>query len=246
MWVNRAALSASASAQAEARLAEAFEAAQSLLDDLIDEKKIQRARNTQHDPVLTLLEPVLAGRVGPAMNEVDYTAAMKEGQRRAEAGEPPGFGDLKKSDRSPEGAAGDYLVWEQTLSEASHRKAEFVTFVTGDVKRDWWRHEESNARGPRIELAREIEQRCGARLLFLRPETLLESADALAVSVRPGSVEDVERATRPEERDGGESGSTGWTTPALGTLLRRLALHAGARPGSDHPTRRRKRWLRGA
>lgn len=226
MWVNRAALSAEASAQAEARLAEAFEAAQSLLDDLIDEKEIQRARNTQHDPVLTLLEPVLAGRVGPPMSEADYAATVKEGQRRAEAGEPPGFADLKKSDRNSEGAAGDYLVWEQTLVEASYRKATVVTFVTGDVKRDWWRHEGNNARGPRIELAREMEQRCGARLLLLRPETLLEFADALAVSVRPGSVEDVERATRLEERGGDESGSTGWTKLALETLLRRLALQA--------------------
>lgn len=226
MWVNRAALSADASDRVEQQLCTAFQEAQVLLDDLIDERAVQKARNTQHDPVLSLIETVLEGRVGPPLSEQDYAAAVKEGQRRAAAGEPPGFADERKSSRGFEGAAGDYLVWEQVLVEASSREVSSVVFVTGDVKRDWWRYEGGNARGPRVELAREMEQRCGAHLFMIRPDKLLELADALAVSIRPGSVEDVERTTRLEEPEVPDDTPTGWTREALDLLLRRLAVQA--------------------
>lgn len=184
MWVNRAALSKADADQAESAINSAFSGAEALMDDLIDETAVQRARSTQHDQVLSLLEPVLKGRVGPPMPPAVYVAACKEGARRAEAGEPPGFADIKKATRGAEGAAGDYLVWEQVLIEASNREVP-VLFVTGDVKRDWWRFESNSARGPRVELARELRDRCGHDLFMLRPDRLLELADAVAVTVRP-------------------------------------------------------------
>lgn len=231
MWVNRAALGAGAAAAVEALLVSAFDEATTELDALIDDAQVGKARNTHHDPVLSQLEPVLADRVGPPMSGPDYEAAVKEGRRRAEAGEPPGFADARKTDRGPEGAAGDYLVWEQLLIEATQRGVGRVAFVTGDVKRDWWRYEGSNARGPRVELAREMAERCGARLHMLRPETLLEFADTLAVTVRPGSLEDVERATRTEQRPEIDQES-GWTRESLAVLLRQLAVQAPVQEAS--------------
>jgi len=225
MWVNRAALNKVDEEQVEASLNEAFDSAHALLDGLVDETTVQRARSTQHDPVLALLEPVIDGQVGGPLSNVAHAEAVKEGNRRAEAGEPPGFADAKKADRGGEGAAGDYVVWEQILIEASTR-AMPVLFVTGDVKRDWWRFEGNNARGPRVELAREMTARCGQELFMLRPDKLLELADALAVDVRPESVEDVERTTRVEERGPDDRVSTGWTAEALDALLRRLAYEA--------------------
>ncbi|WP_435769899.1 PIN-like domain-containing protein [Nocardioides sp. SYSU DS0651] len=225
MWVNRAALNKADEEAVESSLNEAFASAETLLDGLVDEAAVQRARNTQHDSVLSLLEPVLRGRVGSPMSAEKYVAAVKEGNRRAEASEPPGFADVKKVNRGGEGAAGDYLVWEQVLVEASARGVP-VLFVTGDVKRDWWRFEGNSARGPRVELARELKTRCGQDLFMLRPDTLLGLADAVAVSVRPGSVEDVERTTRVEDPDTGERPHTGWTAEAVETLLRRLNYEA--------------------
>lgn len=225
MWVNRAALAGEAAAALEALLDNAFSEAQKELDALIDDGQVSEARNTAHDPVLAQLEPVLAGSVGPPMSKSDYGAAVKEGQRRAEAGEPPGFADSKKADRGAEGASGDYLVWEQLLIEATRRGVRSVAFVTGDVKRDWWRFEGGNARGPRVELAREMAERCGAFLHILRPETLLRFADTLAVTVRPDSLQDVERATRTERPAETDQGS-GWTRESLAMLLRQLAAQA--------------------
>ncbi len=225
MWVNRAALSATDEKKVEASLNEAFDSARVLLDGLVDETAVQRARSTQHDAVLSLLEPVLEDRVGSPLPAEAHVDAVKEGNRRAQAGEPPGFADVKKAEGGGEGAAGDYLVWEQILLEASSRGLA-VVFVTGDVKRDWWRFEGSNARGPRIELAREMKSRCGQELVMLRPDKLLELADAVAVDVRPGSVEDVERTTRVEDISRSDQISTGWTAEALDMLLRRLAYEA--------------------
>lgn len=225
MWVNRAALNKTEEEVVEASLNNAFASAQALLDGLIDEAAVQQARNTQNDSVLILLQPVLAGRVGPPMSPKNYTYAIKEGNRRAEAGEPPGFADAAKAVRGGEGAAGDYLIWEQTLVEASTRRVP-VLLVTGDVKRDWWRFEGGNARGPRIELAREMRARSGQDLFMLRPDRLLELADAVAVNIRPGSVEDVERATRVEDPGANQGLQVGWTAHAVETLLRRLS-HEG-------------------
>lgn len=225
MWVNRAALNKDDALSVESSLNSAFADADTLLDGLIDETEVQKARNTQHDPVLSLLAPVLGGRVGMPMPATAYAEAVKEGNRRTDAGEPPGFADAKKASRGGEGAAGDYLVWKQLLDEASTRGVP-VIFVTGDVKRDWWRFEGNSARGPRVELAREMSARCGQDLYMLRPDKLLELADAVAVRVRPGSVEDVERTTRVEEASATEPRDTGWTAEAMETLLRRLNYEA--------------------
>lgn len=225
MWVNRSALAPGAAGVIEARLDDAFAEARLEFDSLIDDAQVDHARSTLHDPVLAQLQPVLQGRVGPSMDEAAYKAALKEGQRRADVGEPPGFADAKKSDRGPEGAAGDYLVWEQLIVEATRRGSSTVAFVTGDVKRDWWRFESGNPRGPRIELAREIAERCGANLHMLRPDVLLRFADTLAVSVLPDSLEDVERTTLTEEPPTEETGS-GWSREPLIALLRQLAVEA--------------------
>lgn len=225
MWVNRAALSKAEGAAVVSSLNDAFAAARTLLKGLIDEVTVRQARNTHYDAVLSQLEPVLDGSVGSPMSPEVYEKAVKEGNRRADAGEPPGFADGKKAGRGGEGAAGDYLVWEQTLLEAAMRKMS-VLFVTGDVKRDWWRFEGNSARGPRVELTREMTKSCGQDLFMLRPDKLLELADAVAVSVRPESVEDVERATRFEESETIGRPQTGWTTETLEVLLRRLNYDA--------------------
>ncbi|RLK60439.1 PIN-like domain-containing protein [Actinokineospora cianjurensis] len=66
--------------------------------------------------------------------------------RRIRASEPPGYKDRKKDDVN---AVGDYLVWEQTLLEATTRGLD-VLFVTSDTEEDWWRLEGGERRGPRI------------------------------------------------------------------------------------------------
>jgi predicted nucleic acid-binding protein len=226
MWVNRSALVQEAADAVDKQLAEAYSAAQRLIEDLVDADQVAKARNTLNDIVLKLLEPVLEGHVGSPMSDADYRSALAESKRRTAAGEPPGFADAKKAQVSAERAAGDYLVWEQILCETTKRKLD-VVLVTGDVKKDWWRYEGSFARGPRIELTRELRRRCGVHLYMMRPDMLLTYADALAVTVEQRSVEDVERTTRTEGTPIGQSlDATGWTPRALESLLSRLSTIA--------------------
>src|SRR5262249_8752970 len=158
-----------------------------LIEDLVDEDRVAKARNTQYDTVLRLLQPVIYDHVGPPMEDAQHAAATAEGKRRAAAGEPPGFADAKKPTGNADGVEGDYLVWEQVLSEVARRKLDLV-FVTGDMKKDWWRYEGSFSRGPRIELSRELSRRCGTQLYMMSPKMPLTYADALAVTVEEQSV----------------------------------------------------------
>lgn len=147
--------------------------------------------------MLAALEPLFDGKVGAPMNGAAYAAAHKEGKRRAEAGEPPGFADQQKTKRGdPVGAAGDYLVWEQAIQAAETRQLNLL-IVTADMKPDWWRVEGPFKRGPRVELVTELRKRSGAQLFMMRPNTLLSHAkSALSVEADESSVAEVERAGR--------------------------------------------------
>ncbi|MEV0677597.1 PIN-like domain-containing protein [Actinosynnema sp. NPDC050436] len=165
------------------------------------------------DPVLHELEHLLAGKVGARPDEAEWQLAAAEGNRRVANGEPPGYLDAKKAGSDlPEEAAGDYLVWSQSILEAARREADLL-IVTGDEKEDWWWRHRSEFLGPRTELADEFTALGGRRLFLLRPVDLLKRADALAFEVRSGSVDDADRVSREVPAD------PLWTGQGVRTLL---------------------------
>jgi len=191
-WVNRVGLPPERSDQMISALTKAFDEVIAGVSELADHNASQFARDTNNDPVLKGLESILRGRVGGAMDESDYKAALEEAKRRGAEKRPPGYKDSGKQDSA---AAGDYLVWAQILAEAKLRERD-VLIVTGDVKEDWWRREHGELRGPRLELVQEMRISAGGRLFMMRPETLLlHGSQVLQVQVREGSVEDIERVT---------------------------------------------------
>lgn len=168
------------------------------------------------EPVLVQLESLLAGKAGKAPAAAEWQAAVKEGNARVARQEPPGYLDADKASSDlPEGAAGDYLVWLQTIEEAARRSLD-VLLVTGDEKEDWWWRHRSEFLGPRVELVAELKTRCGRQLYMLRPIDLLRRASALDVTVRKESVDDVERVSR-ESRQRPE-----WSAAGVSALLERL------------------------
>ncbi|MET7970927.1 PIN domain-containing protein [Micromonospora sp. NPDC005305] len=215
-WANRVALSAERRVELQEHLDLAFNTVTEAIKGFVAEEALGQALNTNNDPVIQALEPVLKGRVGSPMTAKARTEAIEEALRRIGAGIPPGFKDKNKTD---ELAAGDYLVWRQLLDEAGHRKHD-VLLVTGDVKDDWWRRDRGQSRGPRPELVEELRHHVGVRLFMLRPESLLLHArDVLRVDVQEESVQDVERVDRVLFL-------TGWTQEAVQELLARLDLQA--------------------
>src|SRR5262249_52461230 len=139
---------------------------------------------------------LLQGRVGKAPSQSEWNAAVKRGIERIRHRQPPGYLDADKAKSDlPEGPTGDYLVWDQTISESERRNSD-VVLITGDEKEDWWRRYRSDLLGPRPELVDELRVRCGRQLYMMRPIDLLRRASVLDVRVRSESVDDVERVAR--------------------------------------------------
>jgi hypothetical protein len=222
-WANRVSLAPEESKRLLDALSGGFEAVIDGVDRFSDASAIESARDTDKDAVLKRLESILAGRVGSPLGDEDYKVAVTEGLRRVDAREPPGYLDKPKDD---DGAAGDYLVWEQVLVEAERRRCN-VVFVTGDVKEDWWRREAGEQRGPRLELVNEMRTRCETRLFMLRPPGLLSLAgEVLSVAVHKESVENTDRVDRIVAEEEGALPNGGWSANALEVLLSRLEEEA--------------------
>jgi hypothetical protein len=200
-----------------------FDAVMSGIDEFADATAVEAARDTTKDQVLNALGPILKNRVGSALDKQAYAAAVTEGLRRVEAREPPGYMDKKKGDNT---AAGDYLVWRQVLLESQARHCD-VLFVTGDVKEDWWRDEQGERRGPRIELVDELRRQSGAQLYMLRPTQLADYArTALEITVREESVQDIDRVDKFLSEPQETLPQGGWNAESLHRWLKQLELEA--------------------
>ncbi len=166
------------------------------------------------------LEVLLAGRVTQRLGTEEWSKCVEEANRRIEAEEPPGFKDADKQDSdSPEGGAGDYLVWYQATRYAMEQDRDLV-IVTRDEKEDWWWRQQSDFIGPRPELALEYYRLTGRRLFLMRPADLLARASVLEVNVDEASPADAGRTAESEEV------AVPWTLAAVGALLTRLDREA--------------------
>lgn len=166
------------------------------------------------DPVLDRLERVLAGRVGPAPEADEWAEAIARGHDRAQQRIPPGYLDAAKTESGlPEGGAGDYLMWSQSIAEVARRGSSDLVLVTGDGKTDWWVRRGAVFLGPRRELADELRAACGAGLTLLRPVDLLRRAGELGVPVSAASIAEADRVWARSP----------WTADGIALLLARCA-----------------------
>lgn len=175
------------------------------------------------DSVVRSLREILHGKVGLALSDEDHSSALVEAERRVKEQIPPGFRDADKVDSgAADGAAGDYLVWIQSVREAQARKLPLVV-VTGDEKDDWWWKHRTTFLGPRAELVDEFRELASETLYMLRPIQLIEHADVLDVIVSEEAASDIKRATQPPAQHKGR-----WTGDAVHEMLRRLDAEASA------------------
>jgi hypothetical protein len=222
-WANRVSLPTDRLTELRDAIERGFDVVIEAIDKSADETAVSAARDTGQDAVLTALEEIVDGRIGAPLDDESFSKAVVEGLRRVDEREPPGYMDKRKDD---EGAAGDYIIWEQVLLESAHRCCD-VVFVTGDVKEDWWREEAGERRGPRMELVEEMRSRAGTRLFMLRPTQLLNYArEALEVTVREESVQDADRVDKLLSEPQPALPGGGWDARTLEDLLERLADEA--------------------
>ncbi|MGH3309411.1 MAG: PIN-like domain-containing protein [Streptomyces sp.] len=176
---------------------------------------------THIDPVLSALDPLLQNRIGEPLSPGDYDKAVQEAQKRADEEIPPGYEDFRN--KSPEQAAGDYLLWVQLVGEARTRERD-VLLVTGDVKKDWWQTRDGDIPArPRAELVVELREAAGVRLYMLTPAELLTWAEELleGLQVDKDSVNDLEQLRGADRGD--DAPEAGWTRESLLAFLRALS-----------------------
>ena len=214
-WAKRTAAADSIVESLREPLVKAFEdARKKALDEFHED--VAFSYIPAEDPVVKEFQELFtADNLGLPLGTEDWRHAVDEGHRRCKERIPPGFKDAEKMDGgAPEGAAGDYLVWHQSLIEAKRRGIPLVV-LTGDEKEDWWWKHRTTLLGPREELYKECIAVANVPLFLLRPRDLLEHAAVLNVSVSADTVGEVARTA-------GANTPVPWTEQGLTELLERL------------------------
>jgi len=75
---------------------------------------------------------------------------------------PPGYKDSAKDDKG----IGDLLIWH-TILKIGEQFKKSITFVSGDVKTDWWHQSESQPLYPRYELVDEFRRHSGGQTFHI-------------------------------------------------------------------------------
>ncbi|MEU7004511.1 PIN-like domain-containing protein [Nonomuraea sp. NPDC046570] len=216
-WSKRIALTDSVAAELANKLDSAFVDVTATIKQVADRESSELSRATHEDPVVNDLERLIAGRRGESFPDEVRAELIQQAMERMENSIPPGFKDKNKAkgDEGVARAAGDYLLWVQVIEEVKARKVD-VLLVTGDVKEDWWRKEEGEIRGPRLELVQEMKLLTGRQLLMLRPESLLLHAKKLlAIEVSDTSVQDINRVGEYLVKENSEDWQEGETEDAI-------------------------------
>lgn len=213
-WAKQTAVPAEIKDAVRKVLKDGFDEAASLIGDEAEgDGRATYAAET--DTVVATLRSLLDSRVGPPLKAEEHKAALQEAERRIKNSIPPGYMDAdKETTGGPDGGAGDYLVWHQSVREAKERNLPLI-IVTGDEKEDWWWRHRSTFMGPRSELVDEFATHSKWGFFLLRPVQLIEHAAALQVTVSDEAALDVVRGTT-------ETVAARWSAVAVGELLKRL------------------------
>lgn len=148
------------------------------------------------DTILVEFQELFEGKTGTALGEHDMADSIAEAERRAEQKIPPGFRDAKNAE-----PYGDYLIWKQTLLEASARKCEYLLFVTGDKKDDWYQIVKGKSIGAQPQLVKEADRECGAQLVMCDTTSFLFHArQYLKAEVSPETIRQSKAAAKNYQR----------------------------------------------
>ncbi len=127
----------------------------------------------QSDALRERITELLDGKVGEAYSEDDLEEIYKEAERRFNYKKPPGYKDATKT---IPGKYGDAVLWFQ-LIEYAKLKARPLTFVTDDMKEDWWLEYEGKTISPRPELAQEMLSKARVQFYMYSADQFMAHAE---------------------------------------------------------------------
>ncbi len=108
-------------------------AAEDAKASLVDRHEARDATDEVHRRVSAAID----GRVGPEPTHVELDAAYSIGEARFKKEIPPGFHDSRKDKLRRRRNFGDVINWFQLMDRAREVDRS-ATFVTEDLKDDWW------------------------------------------------------------------------------------------------------------
>ena len=237
----------------EARLTGAMDAALKELDELEEEHDLHPGDLGTSDPIFDKIDTLLAGRIGQPIAAESLWKVIDEAICfRYPNNIPPGDRDTGKPTQIA--AAGDYLIWWETLQRARQVDSiDEVLLVTSDAKPDWWEFDKNEkSLGPRPELVQEMQDEAGKRFFLASLSDFLDGAsEYLSAQVSAETLQQVRSVEAEAAIAVKASASASNTTNLLElspvdleALIRRLLLamgysatttrsFGGARPGDE-------------
>lgn len=191
----------------ESNIEKSFAQITDYLDNLRKDQTLSVKSAMYADAVLDAVTSLLHGKVGEPYPDEQMSKILADAKRRIDRRIPPGYADAKKDD---EKAAGDYILWRQTLDEAAKRKMP-VLFITNDQKEDWYRQHYGLTVGPRVELISEMRREAGVDFHAQTLVRFIESGPGpLHATIDDETVSEVNRLdeiTRARSAGNGPDGS---------------------------------------
>lgn len=177
----------------EQRLSGAMQEALKEIAALEQEHDLHPADLESADSIFAKIDALLADRIGEPIKSAQLRTLVEEAvQFRYPNNIPPGGRDAGKP--TDLAAAGDYLLWWETLRRAGADKSiTEVLLVTSDSKPDWWEFDKNEKRvGPRPELVQEMRDESGAGLALASLSDFLDGArEYLMAMVSPETLQQV-------------------------------------------------------
>jgi hypothetical protein len=148
-------------------------------------------QSSHQEHITSQIGALMEGKIGPGYNPSELAKVVAESKKRYAMNIPPGFMDAKnKPDYE---AAGDFIIWNQTLEYITSTQEQEVIFVTADQKEDWW--EVKRGSRPHQFLVEEMRSKGVSRFYMFDPGDFLRHAKAhLGATVGDETIAQVEAA----------------------------------------------------
>ncbi|WP_156290775.1 PIN-like domain-containing protein [Oceanobacillus salinisoli] len=178
------------------------------LKNEIEEGNKDNVDFSEHDVILSNFIEIYSDRIGPAYEKDQLDTIYQEGKERYSNEFPPGYEDLEDKkgqykmykDTKIKSEYGDLILWKQIIDKAKDDN-EPIIFVTDDRKKDWWKIEKGQLKGPREELINEFMKETNNDFLMYSTESFLKNAkDILAREVKESAIKEVHDYSKLKEQ----------------------------------------------